>query len=297
MKIFLLSPESVPMNQVLFPTFEKTFKEKGHEFVSRIEDCDVVFFDLHSRVAEYNEDDIEWLSHCVIPVVTFDEWDRGNMSNEVWPFPLTEQQRLVDVFIGTVQGVHFCRLMDKKQSYLKNVFPYEKPILFEEPLLTTDELFNREYDICYIANQSPSRDAIAKALLEDGRLKCDILIGGKKLEFSDFLNRHKNAKLFISSGAGGFTDERVQCLFSVAGIIRERSNQLLLHDFIHQENCLRIDNPPTKQDLDNIFDVVNDKERLYEIYKNGYDFVKKYYSKEYMATYILETLKKEGICL
>tara|TARA_R110000868_G_scaffold243012_1_gene498714 strand:+ start:390 stop:1274 length:885 start_codon:yes stop_codon:yes gene_type:complete len=292
MKIYLLSPESVPMNQVLFPTFGKTFRERGHEFVSRIEDCDVVFFDLHTRIADYNQHDIDFAKHFFVPIVTFDEWDRGGMSSEVWPLPLTEQQKDVFWYNGDRKFVNFCRLLDKTKQHTPCLYPYEKPILFEEPLLTPDELFHRYYDICYIANQSPSRDAIAKALLEDGRLKCYILIGGKKLEFSDFLKRHKNAKLFISSGAGGFTDERVQCLFSVAGIIRERSNQLLLHDFIHQENCLRIDNPPTKQDLDNIFEVVNNKERLYEIYKNGYDFVKKFYSKEYIATNILETIKK-----
>jgi len=297
MKIYMLSPQSVPLNPCLFPTFRKTFHSNGHEFVDRISDCDVVFFDLHTRVADYNEYEIDWLSNAIVPVVTFDEWDRGNMSKEVWPFPLTPQQELVDVFDSTLHTVHFCRLMDKKQAYPENLYPYEKPISYEEIIHSPDEIFNREYDICYIANQSPSRDAIAKALMEDKRLKCDILIGGKKLEFTDFLNRHKNAKLFISSGAGGFTDERVQCLFSVAGIIRERSDQVLLHDFVHQETCLRIDNPPTKEDLDAIFEVVNDKQKLYDIYKSGYHFVKKYYSEEYIATYILETLKKEGICL
>jgi len=109
MKIYLLSPVSVPMNPVLFPTFEKTFRERGHEFVSRVEDCDVVFFDLHTRIADYNQDDIDKLCWGRKLVVTFDEWDRGGMSDEAWPYPLTHQQAEVFLHIkaGQVKAVHF----------------------------------------------------------------------------------------------------------------------------------------------------------------------------------------------
>lgn len=293
-KFYIISPEGVPPNPVLFPTMIPTFEANGHTVVNNIEDCDVVLIDLHTRMFDYNNSDINKICQRENPVVTFCEWDRGNLSLDEWPYPLTVQQQSVFNHIkeNGINAAHFCRLLDSTKLYPTNLYPYEKPISYDEPFLTSDELFNREYDICYIANQSPSRDAIAKALLNDSRLKCDILIGGKKLEWTDFLQRHKRAKLFISSGAGGFTDERVQCLFSVAGIIRERSDQLLAHDFSHQENCLRIDSPPTKEDIDTIVEIVKDKEMLYEIYKNGYEFIKKYYSKEYIANYISDTILK-----
>lgn len=277
------------MNQVLFPNMVDTFVGNGHEFVSKIEDCDCVLMDLHSRINDYAQNDIDWILAKDIKVSTFDEWDRGNMSTDVWPNPLTQQQELVMNNI-LKRSIHFCRLMDKSHIYRYPMFPYEKPISYEEPMLTPDELFNRKYDVVFIANQSPSRDRIAEALMNDGRLNCFISIGDEKRPFEEFLRIHKLGKLFVSSGAGGFTDERKQCLFSVAGLIQENHDQLLLHPFTHMDNCLMINNPPTQEDLNTIFEVVNDKEKLYGIYQRNYEFMKKYYSKEYIANNILETI-------
>lgn len=280
------------MNQVLFPNMVDTFVGKGHEFVDRIDDCECILMDLHSRVDDYVQRDIYWAIQSGLPIVTFDEWDRGNMSKDEWPDPLTKQQQEVLHHIrdANCKTVHFCRLLDKTKPHRFKIYPYEKPISYCEPMLTPDELFNREYDVVFIANQSPSRDRIAEALKNDGRLNCFISIGDEKRPFEEFLRIHKLGKLFVSSGAGGFTDERKQCLFSVAGVIQENHNQLLLHPFTHMDNCLMINNPPTQEDLNTIFEVVNDKEKLYGIYQRNYEFMKKYYSKEYIANNILKTI-------
>jgi len=295
MKIYLLSPESVPMNQVLFPTFEKTFRERGHEFVSRIQDCDVVFFDLHTRIADYNQDDIDFVRHFLISLITFDEWDRGGMSSEVWPHPLTEQQKDVFWYNGDRKFVNFCRLFDKTQPRPSYLYPYEKPILFEEPIHTPDELFNREFDIVWIANTAPQREALAKALIEEPRLKCNIILGATKIPYHDWIAEHRKGKLFISCSAGGYSNECVQSLFSVSGHLRERTDQLLANPFTDLVNCIETDAPPTKEDLDKIVEVVGNKRKLYNIYLNGYNHVKKYYSEEYMADYVLDILAKNYI--
>jgi hypothetical protein len=291
MKFYLLSPEGVPMNQVLFPTFIKTFESNGCSFVGRIEDCDVVLMDLHSRLFDYRQSDVDYILNNDIKLATFDEWDRGNMSKDKYPKPLTSQQ--ISIMAKRMgNGVHFCRLLDKTERLPPNIYPYEKPISYEEPLLTEDELFNRGYDVVFIANESPSRDAIAKALRSGGRLNCFISIGAEKLPFVEFLRIHKLGKLFVSSGAGGFTDERKQCLFSVSGLIQEDHNQLLAHPFTNLVNCIKISNPPTKEELDTIVEVVNNKEKLYEIYKNNYTFMKRFYSEEYLSQYILDKIIK-----
>jgi len=75
MKIYLLSPEAVPMNQMLFPTMRKTFEEKGYSFVPNIFECDVVFIDFHSRISDYRQSDIDWIIENDVQLVTFDEWD------------------------------------------------------------------------------------------------------------------------------------------------------------------------------------------------------------------------------
>lgn len=266
----------------------------GHQFVLNIESADVVLMDLHTRLSDYNQQDIDYLIVNRKPIVIFDEWDRGNMSKDEYPNPLTEQQRQVFNFIniGRIKAVHFCRLLDKTKKYAPNIYPYEKAISYEEPMLSADELFNREYDVCFIANMSPSRLTIGVHLKGCDRLKSIISIGNTKIEFNDFVKEHKKAKLFISSGAGGYTDERKQCLFSVAGLIQEDHNQLLAHPFTNLVNCIKISNPPTKEELDTIVEVVNNKEQLYEIYKNNYTFMKRYYTKEYISQYILDKIIK-----
>lgn len=294
MRFYTLSPEGVPENQVLFPTLRPTFIEQGHRFVDRIEDCDIVLFDLHSRIADYNQDDIDKLCWGRKPVATFCEWDRGSMSTEIWPYPLTNQQAefFLHIKSGSLNAVHFCRLLDKTQNYPPNLYPYEKGVLYEEQLVGRDELFYRKYDVFFVANSSPNREKAKQILEADGRLKCNIVLGSEKIPFINWINEAKNAKFFITCSAGGFTDERMQALFSVAAQIREDTDQLLLHDFTHGENCIKIRREPTKQDIDTIYDIANNKERLYDIYLNCAEFVKKYYTREYIANDILQKILK-----
>jgi hypothetical protein len=292
--IYCMSPSTVSPNPVLFPTFLTTFERDGHGFVSDISDCNVVLLDMHTRISDYKQNDIDWIEKHKPFIASFCEYDRGGLSFELWPNPLTHQQAKIFKLIndGQIKAIHFCRLLDKTKTYPPNLYPYEKPFLYEEPLLSPDDLFDREYDVIFIANHSASREAIANALFNYGKLKCKISLGEPKISFEDFVKEHKRGKLFISSGAGGYTDERKQFLFSIAGIIQEQTDQLVLHELCGYENCIKINNPPTKDDLDFIYETVNSKDWLYQTYKLGYDFMKTYYSKEYIANDILNKIKK-----
>ena len=296
-KIYLMSPDKVPLNPVLFPTILPTFQKNGFVINKQIFFSDIVMLDLHTRISDYKEIDVEWLLQNKVPVVIFDEYDRGGLSNEIYPEPLTLQQKKIFQHIeeNNIPVIHFCRLLDKTQKYSLLHYPYEKPILYEEPPVSAEELFSRPYDVCLIANTSPQREAIAAALRSDKRLKCIIKLGEPKLPFDEFLALHKKGKFFISSAAGGYTDERVQCLFSIAAIIRQRTDQWVANDFTHLENCLRIDSPPTEQDLNDLYEICNNKEKLYQIYLDGVTFVKQYWSAEAMGKRYLEILTKEGI--
>lgn len=293
-KFYIISPDNVPLNQCLFPAFKSTFEKRGHSFVGSVAECDVVLFDLHSRIGDYADNDIYDLINSDKFVVTFDEWDRGNMSPDQWPHPLTAQQYAVFSHISenNISVVNFCRLLDKTKEYPPYTYPYEKSIAYEEPILTADELFNRPYDVCFIANSAPSRQAIADAFIADGRMKCIISLGANKLPFDDFVREHKRAKCFVSSAAGGFTDERMQCLFSVAAPIKQINEQLLLHPYVAGENCLGISTPPTKEELDVIYETVNDKQKLYNIYSRSHFHMKSYYTPEYIAGDIVSKIEK-----
>lgn len=297
-KFYTLSPSGCPENPVLFPTIRPTFIAAGHGFTDDVQEADCFLIDLHSRLFDYDNKILDYVFKSHKSICTWDEFDKGGMSFEDWPNPLTSQQ--IDIFVhimkNEILSVHFCRLLNKtKTNYPSHLYPFEKPISFEEPICTPDDLFNREYDVVYIANGAPNRERIAEALQQDGRLKCLIKLGEPKLPFDEFLALHKRGKFFISSAAGGYTDERVQCLFSIAAIIRQRTDQWVANDFTHLENCLRIDSPPTEQDLNDIYEICNNKEKLYQIYLDGVTFVKQYWSAEAMGKRYLEILTKEGI--
>jgi hypothetical protein len=293
-KFYTISPQGVPENPHLFPMWRPTFVDRGHEFVDRIEKCDAVLFDLHTRIGKYNDDELDYIVYNRTPMATFCEWDRGGMSKEVWPQPLTDQMQLFFYRVEAIEQkrVHFGRLFDKTKPPPSNFYPYEKAIIHEEPMLSPDEIFNRPYDIVWIANTAPRRERLKQALEADGRLKCKIILGAQKIPFNEWINAHREGKMFVSCSGGGFTDERCQHLFSIAGIIRERTNQLLLHDLTDLVNCCRVSEEHIKFEIDAIVKVVNDKERLYSIYRNGYEFMKTYYTKEYIANNILETILK-----
>lgn len=293
MNVYILTPNTVLPNPHLFPPLLKTWVGRGWYFVNHIEDAEVVLLDLHSRISGYDQRDIDWVIQNRTPIAVFDEYDRGGMSKDEFPFPLTEQHNQIFASIHKHNAVFFCRLMYKTKSYAPyQIFPYEKPIIYEEPPYSADYLFNRKYDIVWIANTAPQRERLAQALRGDGRLKCNIVLGAEKIPFQKWIDEHRRGKLFVSCSGGGFTDERCQHLFSIAGIIRERTEQLLLNDFTHLDNCLRIDSTPTTKDIDTIVEIVNDKERLYDIYKSGYEFMKTCYSPEYIATNIAEIIEK-----
>jgi hypothetical protein len=156
-------------------------------------------------------------------------------------------------------------------------------------MLTADELFNREYDMVFIANSAPQREYI-KTVLEGTGLKCNIILGAQKIPFKDWVNEHKRGKLFMTWSGGGATDERKQALFSVAAMAIEDTNQLLAHPFTNSENCVSLSANPTKQEIDYLKLVCNNKGELYKIYSGLNYHMKKYYQADTIANSILDKI-------
>lgn len=293
MKFYTLSP-NVPENPVLFPMMRPTIIAEGHQFVNNISECDVVMLDLHTRIADYDQRDVDWILRNRCSVATWDEFDKGGMSNLDWPEPLTKQQEAIFEHLnnpyGGYKAVHFCRLLNKTKQYPDNVYPYEKPILHEEPILSSKDLFDRKYDVVWIANTAPQRERLADSLRGDGRLKVNIVLGEKQVSFTDWVNEHKNGKMFVSCSAGGYSNQCVQALFSISVQLKEINNQLLLHPFAHGENSVMISDEPTKGQLDFLVDVVNDKNRLYQMYTTNVKHMKEFYSSEYISKFFLKKI-------
>lgn len=290
MRLYLLSPQGVPMNPHLFPVFKKTWEENGCEIADSVADCDVVLWDLHTREADYNPTDIGRLCIREIPVATFDEWDRGGMSDDVWPAPLTNQQLILWREIKS-RSVHFCRKINKTYQDAPNLYPLEKTIMNEFPFTTSQELISRPYDIFFYGNTSPQRESVCNELSK--HFKCDFRIGQEKIPHDQWLNRARQSKLYLTADGGGFSDERPYQLFSIAPMLKQRNNHLQSHPFIDETDCIEIGEIPTEDDIIKIKRYLNYPDELYRLYLSQIVKMKQYYSAEYTANYILNIIKKQ----
>jgi hypothetical protein len=288
-----MTPVFVPPNPHLFPTLSPHFEAAGHTTTNDINRASIVFLDMHTRVSPYDEKDLNYLLNGDLQIVSWEEFDKGGLSTLDWPHPLTGQQKKIFDHIERhkIKSVHFCRLLNKKNKYPFNVFPYEKSIQYQEPMVSKDELFNRQYDVVFIANTAPQRELLKKELERDGRFRCNIILGDEKIPFQDWVNKHKEGRFFVKWSAGGYGCEKAQCLFSVAAMIKEDNDQLLLHDWSHLNNCIKLSSIPTSNQLNTLYDVVSNKDKLYELYTSNYRFMKSFYTSEYIALDILEKIK------
>lgn len=265
---------------MLFDTFP-------FESTDNLDEATVVFFDCFSDLGVYDLNLLQSVRDKNIPVVAFQNKDYGGMSKERWVgFDLFPHNK----------KVMFIRKYDKEVKYPEWCYPYEEcyyPDHDFEPV-TKEELSSRPNDLFFAGNLSPQRMTVCGGL--QLYFSCDFRLGLSKIEHDQWLNRARLSKLCLSVCGGGFTDERKQQLFSIAPIIRNKNNQLVVNDFTDMVNCIEVNEHPTQDDIEKIKTVLNNPQKLYEIYRNGIEHMKKYFSKSFRSNYILSILKQEGIC-
>lgn len=288
MKIYFISPIGMK-TPMLFDTFIPTFESKGHTIVSDIKECSVVFIDLCSFLGKFETEEWSYTWKNKIPVVFFDATDYGAMSKEVF------KPSFLEYFFSNCKIVYFMRKMDKTIKYPLWVFPYE---IIQYPdhdftPVSKEELFNRPYDICFIGNTSPTRENVCNGLR--CHFKCDFVLGQPRIEHEEWLNRHRNSKLFLVADGGGFNDERAYQLITISTLLKQDNNQLVLNDFEDVVDCIKVNEYPTRFDIEDLQLILSESHTLYSIYLNGIKKMKKYYNPEYRANYILNVLKENGI--
>lgn len=278
MKVIYISPNSV--NPHLFPRFRfeetKNVNEATHRFI------EVVSGDT-GYLTELNE----IISGQDPPMVCFDNREYGTMKNEKWE----EHWSFADIY--------FIRNMNKKEEYPSFCYPFDWPYFSGcgyEPV-SKEELFSRPYDCCLISVDSPTRQNVISGIIKDGRLKLNYQFRDytQRLPYNQWVDEHRKAKLYIACDGGGYTEERPQQLFTIAPMLKVINDHLPAHPFTDGYNCLEISEYPTKDEIDKIITVLNDKDWLYDIYLKGIEHTKKYNSPEGVTNYILECLKKENL--
>lgn len=298
LRIRYISPNG-RKSDYLFDTFTPTFEKYGHKIVNDVKECDIVFFDYYSGLGSFNVDELDYVVEKKLPVVCFDATDFGAMSKEKWfytkNYPL---QREDELFLKIVADegnlIYFMRKMDKTATFPDWVLPYEL-IMYPDhdfPLASPAELINREYDICFIGNTSPTRNNAVRGLLNSGEFKIKSIFPQTRLPHNEWLEFHKQSKLFLEACGGGFGSERPYQLITISPMLKVRNTQLIKNDFIDGEDCLMINEFPTKEDIQKVREVLNDPFTLHSIYTKGVEKMKRYFNAEYRANYILETIKE-----
>lgn len=271
----------------LFQTFTPTLISEGHAVVDRVEDADIAFVDLFSNLGRADSSIMFRLMTQNVPLIFFDEVDFGGMSKEIWG------RKTWDSLAESKKIVYFMRKMSKDIEYPKYVFPYEKTMMLDFPLTSPEDLNSRPYEIFFYGNTSPQRENVCRELSK--HFKCDFNLGQPKIEHNEWLNRAMKSKLFLTADGGGFSDERAYQLITISPMLRQKNNHLQSHPFSDCINCLEVSEQPTQEEIEGIKAVLNDPEYLFEIYEEGINHMKEYYSEEARANYILSIIKENGI--
>jgi len=298
MTFFFISPTGY-RSPDLFDSFVSTFRKEGHLVTSDINAADIVGFDFHTRIGDYDLNVLRTVIEKKLPVFTFNEWDYGSMNTtDIPPFPLTPEQGqfLFSLERNGNKTIHFVRKLNRLERYPDNYYPYEKVIMNEFPLTTSQELNSRPYEIVFCGNHSPSRKKVIDGLTKAGfKVAVHWTNENGKIPHKDWIELHTQGKLFLSADGGGFSDERPYQLFTVAPMLRQKNNHLQVFPFSEYTNCLAVSETPTDEEISGIKSVLSDFDYLYEIYLESVDFMREHYSESARAKYILSILKQENI--
>lgn len=307
-KFYFISPIG-QKSYLLFDTFEDTFKALGHEIVSDIDIADVVFYDLWCGYGEYFHHEISETQRWKKPVIVFDfhdyysnekilhKWPGRNNWEAVKHQPWAEYLR---VFIDNDQvKVYFMRKMTFREKFPDWVHPIDCCTYPDHDfgVALKSDFFDRKHDITFIGAPSTWRaNAVSDLMKGDEYWAADMnkFFTFERLSHAEWLKEHGRAKMYLTGTGGGFSDERSHQLYSVSACLRLRSDHLLPYPFTDMFNCVEVGDmwgQISDSDFYKLKGLLYENEdKLYDIYVNGYNFMKEYYSPESRAKYILTTI-------
>jgi hypothetical protein len=303
-KFYFISPIGAT-SPGLFETFPATFVANGHSITNYINEATCVFFDMHSGYLPYDWNVLNVVLEKRLPVCVFDCHDYHGNSTKNWYYFSLQNYIANDwaKFLWLAKEfckpfIHFLRKMQTDNNFPDWVYPFEY-VQFPDhdfPLTTSQELNSRPYDACFIGAKSPRREAFINALQQDGRLKLDIQWTTERIPHEDWLNRHRQAKFFIEADGGGLGSERPYQLMPISIMLKQENLQKINNDWISGFECVKLPSVPTIGDFIHLLPIIRDHNLMYHIYLKGNEKLKTYFSEQYRANYILDILKKNGIC-
>lgn len=310
MRVYFISPID-KHSPGLFDSFTDVFYSHGHSVASDLNDATVIFFDGHSGLFPYDWNLLNKVVEKRLPVVYFDQFDYysgAGFSDTFYDKCNKEKgkewERALRLFIDTnLMKVYFMRKMSKTVEYPDNFYPlelYQFPD-HDFPATTKEELFNRPNDLFFIGNNATPRVNICNGLRE--HFKCDFFYSEQRIPHDEWLFRARQCKMFIECGGGGesgggFNSERAYQLITISPMLRCRSEQLILNNWVDGIDCMEAGDVlgnVSSDDIQRVRYILENKDRLYEIYTAGIERMHKYFNPTYRAEYVLSTLKANNI--
>lgn len=292
----------------IFGTFEATLRANGHGSTKDPAVADVVFFKLQCHFKPYDWTILNSVLERRLPVVVFDffdypsdEWFGWNPSRLINDEIMSKQEWPVFIFKARSHTkLYFMRGMQASRTYPDWVRPIE-PARYpgcDFPLASKDELGSRLNDVCFIGMSSQQRCHVVCGLLQDGRFKVDWQFPLKRLAHAHWMHRHRSAKMFLESCGGGHGSDRPYQLMSIAPMLRQRNDRRMEHPWVHGVHCWDIgdhDGNISKAECSDLRTLLDDHERLHEIYLNGVQHMDAHFTETARSEYILKCMAEVGL--
>lgn len=303
----------------LFKALAPYLAKRGHEMIADINRADMILFDSNvwdlgdisgprGRYSPYDKSVLDTVISRRLPIVFFDNFDYHGTPTFHCPWSgrndwedmlkIPDQQWAQFMYRASrpenCRVLYFLRKMQLSQTYPDWVFPLEYPLFDYYPMATKEELFNRPFDVCLLANASLPRINAMNDLKADGRLKVDAAMMPVRIPHAAWVDRHRHAKLFAEADAS-MGSERPQRLMTVAPMLRVKSDHRIpfpRQDMIHQVTVGDYAGHIYRADVDKILAVVNDADLLYSIYTQGAEHMIKYYSMDARCNYVIDVIER-----
>jgi len=306
-----------------FKAIEETLIARGHTMVhwwkaQTEERPDVVLFNSGvwnlstGGTSPYNKSFLYTVLDDRIPIVWFDDFDHAGDDKSQGRWPGSDDWKDMHGYHFASNDfawfgwnisrpdanriLYFMRKMQIHQDYPDYVHPLEYPIFEDFPLASKDELMARPFDVCGLANLSGPRAQAMIDLYRDRRLKvdCEIIPHYRRLDYKEWLDRHRQAKLFLEADAS-LGSERPLRLITIAPMLRVKSDHRLPFPRQDMFNMLEVgdyDGRIGTNDVNKILSFIRSPSSLYRIYTEGAEHMRKYYSLESRSNYVVDLIEK-----
>ena len=221
---------------------------------------------------------------------------------EGWHRPLS---RLVRE-ISKSRLLYFRREFYEGYDYPEWIRPTNFPLGPSPAKFSHESFVARPLDLmCVWGETHPHRKIIADALrgaVAEGWLKADIRSpvyngdAGRLPGGDGYRKPHERACIFVTSDGHGLGGGREWELLTTSVMLRKRSWMKFPHDFVHGETCLLFGDPLNPDPvglLDLLRRMIQDRDRLYEIYSRAYDHATEFHTTYARCQDIVAAMKEK----